>query len=230
MTSKATSFMPMKRIWLTAILVAVVSAVPVAILCKNYPWIIAIPVAVGVIFVVWLEFVAENKAAAQKQNLFSMPMDFRALSGYRGLAALLLPSGKEDQNQDFFDFLPSAKKRKQLKEAFKITDPKEGEMYVVDCERFVTLMVDKTLSNSDKIVEMSLKKAVDRYGQMKSHNEELQRLLLDSGVLDVIKSDYRGNLIQSINRNGEQILRDLLKQAKASEAKQKQSGELGVRL
>ena len=83
-------------------------------------------------------------------------------------------------------------------------------------------MVNKTLDSSDQIVELSLKKIMERYGQMSVHNQELQRLLQDPGVIDVIKSDYRGNLIQAINRNGEQILRDLVKQAKSSETKHKQ--------
>ena len=220
----------MKMIWLTAILIAAVFGIPVAILCQAHSWVVAIPIVIGTFFILWIEVVAEKRAAGEKQGVFSMPVDFRALSGYRGLAALLLPVGKEDENQDIFDFLPMAKKRKPRKEAIKITDPNEGELYIIDCERFVTLMVDKTLTSSDKIVEMSLKKVLERYGRMKSHNNELERLLSDPGVLDVIKSDYRGNLILSINRNGEQILRDLMKQAKSGESKQKQLGELGVKI
>ena len=74
------------------------------------------------------------------------------------------------------------------------------------------------MDTADQIVEVSLKRIAERYGKMPA--ADLQRLLQDPGVVDVIKSDYRGNLILAINRRGEQILRDLVKQAKAQEAKQ----------
>src|ERR1700693_2806992 len=143
MTYKPALFLPMKRIWLTAILIAVVLGIPAAVLCQSHPWIVAIPITLGTLLIVWLEVVADTNACVENPSLFSMPTDFRALSGYRGLAALLLPTGKEEDQQDVFSFLPAPKKRKQRKEAIKIADPNEGELYIIDCERFVALMVDK---------------------------------------------------------------------------------------
>jgi PHD/YefM family antitoxin component YafN of YafNO toxin-antitoxin module len=218
MNPEVAKIFPVQRIWLTAVLVAAVLGLPVAILVKSYPWVIAVPISLGVVLLLWVEMLNDRRRDSREPTLFSIPREFRALSGYRGLVALFLPTDQDDTKQDLFDFIPKSKRRRQHKEPIKITDPVEGEIYVIDCDRFVTLMVNKTLETADQIVEVSLKRVAERYGKMPS--ADLQRLLQDPGVVEVIKSDYRGNLILAINRHGEQILRDLVKQAKASESKQ----------
>jgi hypothetical protein len=84
----------------------------------------------------------------------------------------------------------------------------------------VTLLLNRVLPDADKVTEVSLLHALQRYSEMESHSVELARFLNDKTVQEVIKSDFRGNTLQSINRCGEAIIREMVREAK--EAKRKQ--------
>jgi hypothetical protein len=148
-----------------------------------------------------------------------MPAKFFGLSRYRGHVSLAIPIEREEAGQEMFDFL-KIPRRKINKSARIIKDESGEEIYLIDGERFVTLLLNRVLPDADKVTEVSLLHALQRYSEMESHSVELARFLNDKTVQEVIKSDFRGNTLQSINRCGEAIIREMVREAK--EAKRKQ--------
>jgi hypothetical protein len=49
---------------------------------------------------------------------------------------------------------------------------------------------------------------------MKSISAEFDQFLSDRTILEVIKADFRSNTAQTVNRSGEGIIRQLIKEAR----------------
>jgi len=210
---------PTKRIWLVAVLVGVILGPPLSFLAPNFPWIIIIPIVLGVGIVCFLEFSGSREKPERQIHLLKMPSSFFGLARYRGHVALGLPVEDDDPAQGTFDFLKIGRRRPH-KGARIIRDPETGEqIYLIDAERFVTKLLNQILHNTDQVTEVSLNHALHRYGEMELHSGELERFLKDKSVLEVVKSDFRGNTAQNVNRSGEAVIRELVSKAKESSQK-----------
>ena len=76
----------------------------------------------------------------------------------------------------------------------------------------------QAIEDSDKATEASLRIAAHRYGELHGISPELEQFLRDKGVLDVMKSDFRGNISANLNRACEAVIRDLIRRTKASKS------------
>jgi hypothetical protein len=222
---KFSRYSPFTRIWIIATLVGIALGIPAALFSDRIHWFVWLPIVAGTLLVLIAEVAVERQTTGKQQsesNVPPMPSDFWGLSGYRGRVALAVRPKENEPGQGAFDFFrPFAATTKPLKTATILRDEQGTEIYVIDTERFVTLLVNRMISGADQVSELSLLRLVSRYSQMRRYRSELERLLRDRGLIDVIKADYRGNLIQVINRTGETIIRDLAREAKERQESKK---------
>lgn len=217
MTKQAAKF-PTQGIWLVAIAVAFATGFPISFFISKAPWLICIPILLGTSIICWFEFSGWELNRDQPElPWLKMPSDFLGLSSYRRHIWFSFQASQPQTDQEIFDFL-RASLRKPIKSPRIFKNPETGEdIYVIDSERFVTLLVNKMLPESDKAAEAALRLAWARYSKMKSVSNEFHQFLNDRSVLDVIKSDFRANTIQIVNRSGEAIIRSLIKAAQGKE-------------
>ncbi len=214
-----TAEFPNRQLWLIAVIVALVLGVPLSFFSDKFPWLICIPVFTGTAIIACIEVFNVWKYQPAQPALIKMPSKFFGLARYRGHVALAVQPEAEESGQEIFEFLKKPRK-KISKTARIIKDDSGDEIYIIDGERFVTLLLSRLLPAADKVTEVSLLHALQRYWEMETHSVELERFLNDKTVQEVIKSDFRGNTVQTINRCGEAIIREMVKEAK--EAKRKQ--------
>ena len=67
----------------------------------------------------------------------------------------------------------------------------------------------------------STKWTLIRFGKMEGNAKELQAFVADKSIREVIKADFRGNLLILVAKGGEKVVKDLLK---ATEQSAKRSG------
>jgi hypothetical protein len=221
------SDVPFSRIWLTAILVAIVLGVPSAFFAEKYPWVIAIPIAVGTLAVIVPEILGLLPPTGEQLPLIRMPRDYLGLSRYKGYAAIGLPTEEEEPDQQIFEFV-NTPRRKPNKFPAIVKDEHGNDIVVIDAERFISLVVGQTADTTDRVAEATLKMAVHRYGETHGISDELERFLRDRTVLDVIKSDFRGNVSANLNNACESVIRALIKRRKAAKAESPVSRPTGT--
>src|SRR5258708_73472 len=118
--------LPFRRIWLLAIIVCVLLAVPLSFFAKSRPCLIPIPILVGTFAVMLSDACAYPRTRAQLPLALKMPSGFVGLAKYKGYAALAIPIDLTNPDQTLFDFL-NVQRRKITKTARVIRDPDTGE-------------------------------------------------------------------------------------------------------
>ncbi len=213
-----TQTFPSRQIWLVAVIVAALVGIPLSVFADKTPWLIVIPILIGVTVILAQEIWASLSRNAQL-TLVGMPKEYLELARYRGHVALSIPVAEDDTRQEFFEFIKTSR-RKVTKSAEVITDDAGNKVHVIDSERFVTLLFNRILPSTDQVAELSLLRALRRYERMHTLSPQLEQFLKDKTVLTVIKADFKGNTAQAINRAGEAVIRELVRQASASKQNQ----------
>jgi hypothetical protein len=107
--------------------------------------------------------------------------------------------------------------RKKQKKTATIVHLEGKNHYLIDCDRFVALLLERMTEDANKAAEHALTMGIKRYGKTRPLEANVEKILSDKTVVEVIKSDFRGNMLMVINRTGEKIIRELTKQAKKGE-------------
>lgn len=198
--------LPYRAVWTIALCTGCL-AVPVAIVAPKFLWV---PIILGIIAVVVFEIWECYSRGRSVQLPLQMPRNFFGLARYKGHVAISGHLDKESPGQGLFDFILSPTRRTS-KAARAIRDPDTGEMiYLVDTDRFVATLLALYLPDLEKVADISLKRALHRYGEMQEMSEHLEQFLRDKTVLEVIQADFRANAAHAINRSSERAVRDLL--------------------
>jgi hypothetical protein len=228
---KAELTIPFKQIWSIAAIAAVLFGVPVALFSQRVPWLICVPIAGTTILIVTLDILDSWKISQVEGiargilPMAAMPYNFFGIGRYKRHVVFRLPDRDNPEEQAMFGFLDTSV-RGPHKPTKIIKDDFGNSLYVVDCEKFLTVLWQRMAENSDKVTEMSLIHAMHRYGEMRGISSQLEQLLRDKTVLDVIKSDFRGNAALTLNRTGESVMREMLKKMKESEIRPIKPAEL----
>jgi hypothetical protein len=212
MTTNDQAAFPTRRIWLVAILTAVCIGAPISVFVKHSPWLISIPIIFGVVVLMAFQIVHELRSPSfQELPLVKSSGDLFGLTKYKGHVALSFPIEKVVNDQETFAFLDIPRK-KAPKNARIIRDPDTGEkIYLIDTERFISLLLSRVSDNTDKLTECSILHALQRYGEMHGISSDLEKFLRSKTTLEVIKSDFRGNAAHTINNSSEAAIRDAIK-------------------
>ena len=215
------SYFSGRRIWLAGILIATCVGGPLSLFANKAPWLIFIPMFLGTVIVCYLEIISELKSEGAQLPLVKVPRTFLGLHKYKGHVALWSPVEKEAEDQWSFAFL-DVPKRRLPKVPRMIIDPETGEqIYLIDTERFVSLLIDHVLPGTEQVSEFALLQALHRYGEMESISGELERFLRSKTVLEVLKSHIRGNMQQTINNSSEAVIREAVRHVKETRQKAK---------
>ncbi len=199
---------PLRRIWLVSILVAVVIATPLSFFSRSHPWLIGVPIVIGVSALCIMEIFAETVQQDPQLPLIKSPAGYFGLAKFKGHVAMVTAVEKSAPNQKTFDFL-NIQRKKSTKPTRIIRDPETGEeIYLIDTEKFVSMFLTHVLPVTDQITEMSLLHALHRFGEMEGVSSEFEKFLRSKAALEIIKADFRSNTAQTINTAGERVLRE----------------------
>lgn len=209
-----------KRIWFVALITAVVAAIPVTIFKDHLPWLIGVPICFGTLVALGIEiweeakpFVASTLYGRILGPASGLPPDFAGLQNYPHVI-LQIRDPAEAQGQELFSFLES--RAEPTRKPRKVRLANGEEICIVGAERFVELLVDRLLKDSDAVVEHAITMGAIRFGGSGR---------LSKTILDTIQSDFRGNWITVVSRDAELVLRQLEQKLKTEEFELKQQTE-----
>jgi hypothetical protein len=201
------------RVWLVGAVVATVST-PLVVLWKaSAPWLITVPISIGVVIVFILEFRAHRRSGESAESaagfVAAVSSDYRGMGWYEGSIALEIKTPKKGPKGqlDMFEKMNPEEFPQTKVRVFK--DSFGRDVYVINSGRFVELMVSRMLEDVDRAAEHALAVAWKRYGQATSNREELRKFL-DKTVRETIKSDFRGNILVIISKTGEKVIKELV--------------------
>ena len=207
------------RIWIIAAIVATVSTPFVVLWKESLPWLITIPISIGVVIVFASEFRRQLQMREDSETslvtISALPPDYKGIGAYEESVALeIKPLRRGAKGQlDMFEAMNAEDFPQTKVRVFRNALGKE--VYVVNCNRFVELMVSKLVDDVDKAAEHALAMAWKRYRQDTKDREELRKFL-DKTVRETIKSDFRGNALIIFSKTGEKVMKELV--ASAEEA------------
>lgn len=204
----------LKRIRPVALLIALLFALPAAAFPSFSVLFLSLGAVLGILTCVYLEVRCELKSDEKVKNqlLAELPPEYEGLASFKEIAMLELrnepPPGQLE--------LPTmvAPQHKTPRKTAAVVRSLEGKnLYLIDCDRFVALLLDRMTEDANKAVEHAMAMGLKRYGKAQTVSKELERFLSDSNVIEVVKSDFRGNMLMIINRAGEKSIRELIKKA-----------------
>lgn len=196
--------------WAVSFALAIVSAPAIILYKQSAPWLIAVPLSLGTIFIVIYEFRTAFSSQSVSEVLVTFPPSFVGQSAYSRLLSLeIQPKTKVPKEQ--LPLFPGFTDTTAAKSLRLIRDEKGQEIAVVSCDRFSALLVTYLLDNMDKATEKSLRAGLARFGELGKSHSDINIFVYDKTIREVIKSDFRGNLVTLVSKGGEKVIKDLLK-------------------
>jgi hypothetical protein len=168
-----------RRIWIVAICVSVIFVVPVMMLKDQAPWVIGIPIVVGIVIGVAIEIRSDRAA---RMNVEPLPGDYVGLRQLCKKFEVQIGKWKEQINQEIFDFLPDQKAA--AKKIRKVKTDTGDEICVVNGSTFIDILVSRLLEDSDKIVELTMLLEAKRF-EAKGSNRPV---FFSGSDLEIIKN------------------------------------------
>jgi hypothetical protein len=167
-----------------------------------------------------MELFQQFQTTPAQLPLMRTPKGFWGLAKYKGHVALWSQVEKEPEDQWTFAFLHVPKKSTS-KSARMIRDPETGDLiYLIDTERFVSLLQKDISPSTDTVAEFAWKQALHQFGEMEGMSPELERFLSSKTTLEVLKSNIKGGVTHSINNSSEAALREIIRQFRESKRKE----------
>lgn len=204
----------LKQLRTIAALIGLMFAVPAAAFPNHALLFILLGTAVGVSIALYLEFKSEQ-AEDVEELLAELPAEYEGLGSLKDIVYLELKQPSQPGQLEMPSIIEMQKERGPRKNATVVHLAGKNH-YLVDCDRFIALLLDKMTEDANKAAEHAVSMGIKRYGNVRTIDKELERFLSDPSVIEVIKSDFRGNMLMVINRSGEKVIRELMKKARSS--------------
>ena len=171
---------------------------------------IVVPLVLGTGVIVIYEFRAAFSSRLDLEVLVTCPSSFIGQPAYSQLLSLEIhPKAKVPKEQ--LSLFPGFAETTPANSLRLMKDEKGKEIAVVSCDRFSALLVTYLLDNMDKATEKSLRAGLVRFGDLGKGQSDIQIFVHDKTIREVIKSDFRGNLVTLVSKGGEKVIKDLLK-------------------
>lgn len=212
--------------WAVSFMLAIVSAPLIVLFKQSAPWLITVPLVLGTGIIVIYEFKAAFGSQSDLEVLVTFPPNFIGQAAYSRLLSLEIhPKTKVPKEQ--LSLFPGFTETTPANSLRVIKDEKGKEIAVVSCDRFSALLVTYLLDNMDKATEKSLRAGLARFGELGKGQSDIQIFVHDKTVREVIKSDFRGNLVTLVSKGGEKVIKDLLKslEVRVTEEQQKNASD-----
>ena len=202
--------------WAVSFLIALASAPFVVLFKDRLPWLVVVPIAIGMAIIVTAEFVAAFGSGDKTEGLITIPTGYTGTFSYDSLLALEIQPKKKIPKEQLSLF-PSFQEPTSRSSIRKVIDEHGNEVSVVSCDRFSALLVSYLLENMDKATESSLRAGLARFGKLGRGQSDIQIFVHDKAIREAIKADFRGNLLTLVSKGGEKVVKDLLKTLEAAE-------------
>ncbi len=192
---------------------------PFVVAFKNQaPWLIAVPVGLGALAVLLFE-VTHSRSKGALEALIVLPEGYHGLKAYENLLALEIKHPKK-ASKGQLPLLPGFEEPRPHNSLRILRDERGTEISVVNCDRYSALLITYLLDNLDKVTDHALAAGLVRFGRAGKGGIDLQALVQDKSVREVIKADFRGNLVMVVSKGGEKVLKDLIKATEEAKAKE----------
>ncbi len=201
--------------WVFSFILAIAFAPFVVVFKERAPWLIAVPLGIGAAGILLFEWVAAQKSETKQGDcLVTIQNGFEGLRSYEEMLALeITPRRKEAKGQ--LALFPGFSETTPTNAIKSIVDDAGRKIEVVNCDRYSALLVSYLLDHLDDATEKSLAAGLHRFGKINKGQNDLYALVQDKGLREVIKSDFRGNLLSLVSKGGEKVVKDLLKVVEA---------------
>jgi hypothetical protein len=97
-----------------------------------------------------------------------------------------------------------------------VQDGAGNELPIINCDRYSALLIEYLMANLDKATEHALLAGLARFGQMGGRANDIHIFITDKAIREIVKSDFRGNLLTLVAKGGEKVVKDLVKAAEAA--------------
>lgn len=201
--------------WVFSFLLATAFAPFIIIFKQSAPWLIVVPLAVGAVVIFAHEWMAVSKIdPSDAEHLVTVPAGYLGLKSYEDFFALeIKPKPREGKGQ--LPLFPGFIEATPAKSIHFIEDDTGRQIAVIPCDRYSALLITYLLDNLDKVTEKSLSAGLARFGKLGKGNSDIKMFVQDRAIREVIKSDFRGNLLSLVSKGGEKVVKDLLKAVEA---------------
>lgn len=205
--------------WVFSFVVALVFAPFIVLFQHSAPWLIAVPIILGAAVIFISEWRFSAVMPPDIEVFESLPKGFSGLKSYEQFLSLTIQTTKKTpKNQlSLFDAFPEPTSVNSIRTLY---DANSKEIAAVNCDRFSALLISYLLENLDTATEKSLRAGLSRFGELGKGNSDIKMFVHDKTIREVIKADFRGNLVALVSRGGEKVVKDLLKSMAAEKEKQ----------
>lgn len=200
------------QIRVLALLLGLAFAVPAA----AFPALAKLFIVMGALTIVaaciFIEIRSEREAEISNPPIVAeLPEQYRGLSSFDKIVYLEMSEKGAPGQLELPSLAQLQRESRTKKNPIMIKYPTGREVFLIDCDQFVAVLLDRMTEDANKAAEHALQMGLKRYGKVHSVSAELERFLTDKSIMEVIKSDFRGNMLMVINRSGEKIVREMIK-------------------
>jgi hypothetical protein len=213
-----------RPVWIFSFGLAIIFAPLVVVLNNSAPWLIAVPIVIGAVAIFIYELWASSQWESDEPGYFvGFPQDLKGLKAYEQFFALEInpPRRKDGKGQLalFAGFTETTSSN-----SIRFVDSTDGRrIAIIPCDRYSALLITYLLENLDKATEKSLAAGMSRFGKLGKGQSDIKLFVQDKGIREIIKADFRGNLLSLVTKGGEKVVKDLLKTAELRSELEKQS-------
>jgi hypothetical protein len=222
------------QIRIIAFLLGLAFALPAAFFPAFAKLFIALGAFTIVAACVFMEIKSEREAEISNPPVVAeLPEQYRGLSSFDKIVYLEMGEKGAPGQLELPSLAQLQRESRSRKHPIMIKYPTGREVFLIDCDQFVAVLLDRMTEDANKAAEHALQMGLKRYGKVHSVSAELERFLTDKSILEVIKSDFRGNMLMVINRSGEKIVREMIKkgvQASRPKVSEKEAKNLPLSL
>lgn len=203
------------RLWAYSFVIAGLFVVPLLLIKDRFPVAIPIAIAIGTATVLLMEYYNRKHVERElPEEVIKLSQDFIGLRQLAEDFAFEIRPQLRDPKGQFYLF--AAPLEKESPRRLRKVETQEGkDLFVIGPDRFIELLVSELLEGSDKVAELALLRAWERFGEAAGQHSDL-RMFIDKLVLETVKAEFRSNWLTLISRFGEKVVIDLRKELERS--------------
>ncbi|MEY2561160.1 MAG: hypothetical protein QOG51_1575 [Verrucomicrobiota bacterium] len=203
------------RVWAYSFVIAALFVMPLVLMKDRFPASVPMAIAIGTATVLLMEFYNRKKVEREiPESVIKLSKNFIGLRRLAEDFAFEIRPQLRDPKGQFYLF--AAPLEKESPRRLRKVETQEGkDLFVIGPDRFIELLVSELLEGSDKVAELALLRAWERFGEAAGRHSDL-RMFIDKLVLETVKAEFRSNWLTLISRFGEKVVIDLRKELERS--------------
>jgi hypothetical protein len=193
-----------------ALITAGLLTLPVLFLKDRFPMAVVIAIGIGAATVLFFERYISLVDAEDEELSADMIKLTEEFVGLRRLAeqfAFEIQPQLRDPKGQFYLFA-TPQEHDSPRKLRRVETRAGADLFVIGPDRFIELLISELLEGSDKVAELALLRAWERFGEAAGRHSDL-RFFMDRLVLETVKAEFRSNWLTLISRFGETVVINL---------------------